>query len=136
MITRLFAIITVYITLCLAHNVIKGGYLYSDDDNTNGPAVYSGADYESPFKSCLPGKEETDEQPLPEEEAWSAPSFTVQGVVWGGAFPQAIIDENVVKVGDKIKEAEVLEINKDKIKLFYKGKAFFLNINDGKITMN
>ena len=54
------------------------------------------------------------------------PSFAVQGLVWGGSMPQAVVDNQVVKVGDVIQDAEIVEISKDGIKLLYNKKIYKL----------
>ena len=53
--------------------------------------------------------------------------LSVQGIVWGGAFPQAIINNKVVKVGDTIKEARVIDISKDGVTVFLGGRQYNLN---------
>jgi hypothetical protein len=50
------------------------------------------------------------------------PSFTVQGIFWGGKFPQAIIDDQVVKVGDTIKEARIVDITREGITVSFDDK--------------
>jgi hypothetical protein len=42
-----------------------------------------------------------------------ASHLVVQGLIWGGRFPQAIINNKVVKIGDIIEGAQVLSIDKD-----------------------
>ena len=53
--------------------------------------------------------------------------LSVQGIVWGGAFPQAIINNKVVKVGDTIKDARVIDISKDGVTVFLGGRQYNLN---------
>jgi len=43
------------------------------------------------------------------------PTFTVQGIFWGGKFPQAIIDGLVVKLGDTIQGAQIVDITREGI---------------------
>ncbi|MFH1201947.1 MAG: hypothetical protein V1674_03535 [Candidatus Omnitrophota bacterium] len=83
-----------------------------------------------PFTSLLP-KEKPIEQPTviapgTREEVIVAPKLNIQGLVWGAKFPQAIIENKVVKIGDKIDESEIVEIKKDGIVITYKGKLFTL----------
>lgn len=88
-------------------------------------AVYSGEAYESPFKPCLPQKGIVI-IPGPVEAETPIPSLRLEGIVWGGLFPQAIINGSIVKEGDKISDAEVVKIEKNEIKLSYQGSIFFL----------
>jgi len=39
------------------------------------------------------------------------PSLEVQGIIWGGDFPQAIINKKVVKIGDTIEGMQIMDIN-------------------------
>ncbi|MCX5711018.1 MAG: hypothetical protein NT060_03535 [Candidatus Omnitrophica bacterium] len=55
------------------------------------------------------------------------PDLTVQGIIWGGRFPQAIINNKVLGVGDSIKEARITSIGKEGVTLLYGGKSFTLN---------
>lgn len=55
------------------------------------------------------------------------PQLTVQGIVWGGAFPQAIINNQVVKAGDMLGGARIIDIGKDGVTVFFGGKQFKLS---------
>ena len=52
--------------------------------------------------------------------------YLVQGIMWGGKFPQAIINNKVVKKGDMMGDVRILDISKDGIKLFYRSRNFLL----------
>lgn len=39
------------------------------------------------------------------------PSLEIQGIIWGGDFPQAIINNKVVKIGDTIEGVQIMDIN-------------------------
>ncbi len=55
------------------------------------------------------------------------PPLTVQGIIWGGKFPQAIINNKVVKAGDTtIDGVRVISIDKVGITLFFGGKEYNL----------
>jgi len=61
------------------------------------------------------------------EEVVRLPSLQIQGIIWGGGNPQAIIDEQVVAKGDMIAGGvEILDISKSGIKVIYRGKIFML----------
>ena len=48
--------------------------------------------------------------------------LNVQGMVWNSDKPEAIIEGQVFQLGDEIREAKIIEITKDGVKLLYKGK--------------
>ncbi len=54
------------------------------------------------------------------------PSLTVQGIIWGGAVPQAIIDNQVVRVGDTLKNARITAIAPQGITFVYMEHVFNL----------
>lgn len=53
-------------------------------------------------------------------------SLTVQGIIWGGRFPQAIINNKVVKVKDTIEGALIVAIDKDSITVLFQGRQYNL----------
>ena len=57
------------------------------------------------------------------------PKLEIQGLVWGGKFPQAIINNKVVKAGDMIEGVRIVDISKDgsSITVFFEGKQVDLN---------
>lgn len=65
--------------------------------------------------------------PTPVQEP--PPSLTVQGLIWNSKRPQAIINNQVVDIGDTVQEAKVLAIEKFKIRVLYRGKEFDLPQN-------
>jgi hypothetical protein len=52
------------------------------------------------------------------------PDLTLQGVIWNTYQPLAIINNQVVKIGDVIAEATVVDIDKTGIIIKYKAKKF------------
>ena len=64
------------------------------------------------------------------------PAMSVQGIVWGGPVPQAIINGKVFKLGDNINEAKITGINKEGVELFYGGREYLLSspANGGQTT--
>ncbi len=50
------------------------------------------------------------------------PTLNVQGVVWGTSLPQAIINGQVIKIGDTIEKARIIDINKDGVVIFFGGR--------------
>ena len=53
-------------------------------------------------------------------------SFVIQGLIWGGNFPQAIINNKVYKVGDTIQGATISNIDKNGIIFTLSGKKYIL----------
>ncbi|MDD4900268.1 MAG: hypothetical protein PHT31_06170 [Candidatus Omnitrophica bacterium] len=64
------------------------------------------------------------EESVEEEGPQTLPDLKIQGVVWGGSFPQAIINNKVVKVGETIDKAKVIDINKDGITVLFSGRKY------------
>jgi len=81
-----------------------------------------------PFTPMFPAKEAKEgsltQGPFLKEEVIQPPTLIVQGLVWGTNLPQAIVENKVVRIGDHIKEAEVVRIDKEGIMISYKGKTF------------
>lgn len=50
-------------------------------------------------------------------------NLKVQGIIWGGKIPQAIINDEVFSVGDTIQGIEILSIDKTGITLSSSGEA-------------
>lgn len=93
---------------------------------------YIAGGYRNPFKKLI---EKTDiksevnqaAQKPKQEEMPPPPWFTVQGIVWGGDFPQAIIDNKVVKAGDSIEGYLIKDISKEGVTLLFKGFEYKLS---------
>lgn len=89
---------------------------------------YKAGNFRDPFQieieeeSAEPGKIEEIS-----EETYALSPLTVQGIIWGGRFPQAIVNNKVLKIGDTIEGALVIDIKKDEITLLYKGKQYKLS---------
>jgi len=66
------------------------------------------------------------------------PPLSVQGLVWGGSIPQAIINDQVVKIGDTIAGVSVTNISKAGIKVVFDNQEYDLpspasiNLQDNK----
>ncbi len=56
----------------------------------------------------------------------SLPVLKIQGMVWGGNFPQAIINNKIVKIGDKIEDASIVEINKEGVVILFEKQKYSL----------
>jgi hypothetical protein len=60
------------------------------------------------------------------------PPLSLQGLIWDAPIPQAIIDDKIVKIGDIVKEAEVLDIKKEGVTLLFKNKKFVIKPSSTK----
>lgn len=89
---------------------------------------YFGGNYRDPFLSALP-----QEKRVEKVEKVNPPDLKLQGIVWGTDKPRAIINGIVLGKGDKIGEAEILEIKKEGIEFIYKEHLFFLERSSGII---
>jgi len=80
-----------------------------------------------PFKITLPGvkKEVSQVQEVYQEEV-RLPDMIIQGIIWGGKAPLAIINNKVYKMGDSIDEAKIINIEKEGVEVILKGKSFVL----------
>jgi hypothetical protein len=54
------------------------------------------------------------------------PPLAVQGIFWGGKFPQAIINNKIVKVDDTVDGAQVVAIEKNSVTVVFSNKQFVL----------
>jgi hypothetical protein len=62
-------------------------------------------------------------------------TLVVQGIIWGGKIPQAIINNKVLAVGDLIEGAKILSIDKGGIALDLSGEIINLSA-PGKNTIS
>ncbi len=74
-------------------------------------------------------KETANKSPVVKEEntVKSLPAYTIQGVIWGGELPLAIINNKVLKIGDMLGEAIIENIDKNGVVVSIQGKLFTLN---------
>ncbi len=52
------------------------------------------------------------------------PVLNIQGIVWGGDIPQAIIDGKVVRIGDIVANAHIVDISQKGVDIFFEGRQF------------
>lgn len=71
-------------------------------------------------------KKESREETEESETFNPSTPLIVQGVVWGGAMPQAIINNRVTNIGDVIEGAKVIDISKKGVILLYKDRKYLL----------
>jgi len=90
---------------------------------------YSESRYKNPFKSLFVQEameEEEKQEGIISEIEETLPDMSVQGILSGGNFPQVIIDEEVYKAGDKLKniDAQVFRIEKGVVFISYGEKIY------------
>lgn len=99
---------------------------------------YDAGNLRDPFTSLIatiekvPGSRESQNQE--ESKEFNPPVLTVRGIIWGGKFPQAIINDKVVKAGDTIEGAQVIDIKKEGITCFFQGRQF--NVSSPAINLS
>lgn len=95
-------------------------------------AAYTASDLRDPMKSVLPelptpdtGGGEAFAQAEVKSPAVPPPSLTVRGVLWGGPEPQAIINDEVYRVGDSVEGARILSIDANGVTIEHQGTSAF-----------
>ena len=69
---------------------------------------YTATGERDPFESLITRDEKKGTVKVSREVEVPPPQLTVQGVIWGGKFPQAIVNDQLVKVGDELTEEVVI----------------------------
>ena len=85
---------------------------------------YKSEDLKDPFQE---EKIEIKEQPQEQIETKPLPALQIQGIVWGGSFPQAIINNKVMRVGDTIEGVRITDINKNGVNVFFENRQYNLS---------
>ncbi|HNW40040.1 MAG TPA: hypothetical protein PKI44_06430 [Candidatus Omnitrophota bacterium] len=118
----------------LSGAIVPGIIVSAEEASTEGIIVrpvmeYKSGDLRDPFKTYLVKEEpkivepENVEEPKPQLDLTK---LIVQGIIWGVKTPQAIINNQVLTIGDFIENAEILSIDKKGITLSYNGELFDL----------
>jgi len=81
--------------------------------------------FKTPFEKNFGA--ESAQEPPPEAADTVLSQLKVQGVIWGGSFAQAIINDKVLKVGDSIEGALIIDISKAGIVFFYGGRKYTIS---------
>lgn len=85
---------------------------------------YESGDLKDPFTQPVIKKEEAKQKQMIKIQP---PLLTVQGVIWGGRFNQAIINNKVLKAGDTIQGAKILSIDRNGVVVLFEGMQFNLS---------
>jgi len=85
---------------------------------------YKASDLKDPFQSP---KEEKQQVAQVKAQEKPLPQLVIQGIVWGGSFPQAIINNKVVKIGDTIEEVRIIDIKNDGVTVSFENRTYDLS---------
>lgn len=95
------------------------------------PAAYTAHQLRDPFSSLLPQAAETPADqlaglpsavaPPPPPAKRPAPELHVEGLLWGGPTPSAILNGEVYRVGDEIQGDPILSIDRRGVTLEHEG---------------
>ena len=78
-------------------------------------------------------KIEIEEEPV---QTKPLPALQIQGIVWGGTFPQAIINNKVARVGDTIEGVRITDINKNGVIVFFENRQYNLSTSSPISSQN
>ncbi|MBI2094226.1 MAG: hypothetical protein HYT88_05855 [Candidatus Omnitrophica bacterium] len=108
--------------------------------------IYTAEDLRDPFKQLLPapapaassqqtgagaGSSQHTASGLGSSEAIvSPPSLTIQGILWGGKMPQAIINGKVYNVYDRVSGAKIIAIRRDGVLIEHQGASVLYSLAD------
>jgi len=91
---------------------------------------YKAQDLKDPFQ---PPREEKKPEEEPKVEITPEvlpeiplPALEIQGLVWGGNLAQAIINKKIVRTGDLIEGAQIIDINKEGVIISFNKREYNL----------
>ncbi len=110
----------------------------AEDGAVEDPLQYTASALRDPLRSLL--AREPAGRPSPDQgssggyavvspPAPQPPAVTVQGLVWGGGTPQAIIDGQVYGVGEQVQGAIIVVIDDRGVEVEVQGQTFWLRIS-------
>lgn len=89
--------------------------------------VYDAGNLRDPFITTFKEEEIIEVSGAPVEEKVALPPLEVQGIVSGPNFSQAIVNGKILKIGDTIENANIIDIDKEKVVVLFKSKQFTLS---------
>jgi len=114
-----------FISMVSSFRTVEAAEATAPEGSQGGNKIeYKSEDLRDPFKK---EKIEIKEQPQEQMETKPLPSMQIQGIVWGGGFPQAIINNRVVRVGDTIEGVQITDINKNGVTVFFENRQYTLS---------
>ena len=66
--------------------------------------------------------------PVPSAVPIQPPSLQLQGILWGSARPQAIINRRIVSVGDTVEGATIVAVSKEGVNVSFSGQEIKLKL--------
>lgn len=115
-----------YGSVVLLGGIILSTFMTTAFAKEKTPILYTGRAHRDPTLNPLLGKS-VSQKTHAAPELVRLPYLTIQGVIWGGGTPQAIVDNRVVVKGDILPGGiEILDISGTGIKVLYRGKIFTL----------
>jgi len=88
--------------------------------------IYKVQSLRDPFEPLV-REEKKEAKVTAKSEVKPMPSLTVQGMIWGGSLPQAIINNKIVKVGDTLDGVKIKEIDKQGVTVVFANKEHLLS---------
>jgi hypothetical protein len=100
---------------------------------------YMASDKRDPLENLFP-KPEQPKEAIPEVESEvveenlppKIPPLLVEGMIWGGNRPQAIINSKVYDVGDMVEGGKIVSIDTNGVKIDFNGYIINLDANSSK----
>lgn len=83
--------------------------------------------FESYIKQTIPIDSNSPYGAVPVENV-VLPNFTIQGIFWGGVFPQAIINDKIFKINETIEGAQIKNISKSGVEFIYRNVSFNVTV--------
>ena len=113
------------LTFCLSLLVYSLARAQLSPERTDARRVeYTSEALPDPFESPWERQKVLTEEPP--TIGYDLPQLKVQGMVWGTEMPQAIINNTVVKIGEFVQGAEVIDIRREGIYVLYEGKQYIV----------
>lgn len=112
----------IFVTIIFGFTFFSFAQSQSDPQETEN-VQYTADTLRDPFESWLPKEASGKEIQVLKTEI-KLPDFKIQGVVLHHTKPTAIINNQVVKVGDTINEVKIIDIKKEGIDIIYQGQIF------------
>ncbi len=107
-------------------DVLKRAKLEYKADNLRDPfQKYFVIPVQTPGEISVEQEEASAEKSAEDEAAIQA--IKLQGLIWGGNIPQAIINERVAKVGDVVDNMQIIEISKDGVSVLFNNRVYNLS---------
>ena len=102
----------------------RAGVAPVDDQGRPVQVNYTAFGARDPFVSLLPkgaNPQEDTRRPLPAPPRQAPPALRVQGILWGGLKPEAIINERIYRVHESIEGATIMSIDAHGVTIEHQG---------------